>query len=613
MLSCFAVIARSAEACERTGRLLSRIAERHPQYEPCFTSDRMTVLIAGNGTDTTLRLYRLAQSQGVVIGRLFRRSGQSLAEHVSGELPEHDSRQIAATSGRHLVENYWGRYTAFLTNPARDQHIALSDPSGALPLYSFETDAYLLFFSNSADFHDLGLTTLTFNTASLIARVKSHLLDYNTTGFNEIGKLARGTALVVSPTETRTQAYWHPARFVSRGRTWHQDEAARHLRDTIVQCVGAWASVYDKVGLNLSGGLDSSIVLASLMKTVSPHSAAACHVYYPTAAESDERRWACAVAERAGVHIDCIELHSDDIDPTALRDFSFEAEPVSCFGSVMSGPRNRRFVDTHGVGVMLTGHGGDMIFHQGATASAEDFLWNHGWSWGAVQALAEHALIARTSFYDALKSTIHLRRSSKGFTARRLTDHRINPIVRQELMESFDIDRLCTHWLDELQSLSIGKAHQLASSWSTQHHVIPNRPEWEIPKIHPLMSQPVIEAVASIPAYLFCLNGIDRGLARYAFRHDLPRAVVARQGKGVPHDYYEALYIRHNAFLRESLCSGALMDLGLLDPEALDHALSLDLSENSIAKYNVLELIDLEYWARWWKNRISRQSTITPV
>src|SRR5690606_41760918 len=63
----------------------------------------------------------------------------SVAGHVPHHLSEHESAQIARTSGRHLVGQYWGRYTAFLSASNRQERIALRDPSGALPLYFFET------------------------------------------------------------------------------------------------------------------------------------------------------------------------------------------------------------------------------------------------------------------------------------------------------------------------------------------------------------------------------------------------------------------------------------------------------------------------------------------
>lgn len=609
----FAVIEKSPFARERCERLVSHIGAVRPEYRLGFRNGGVTVLAKENDAEKVVKIYRLAEDQGVIIGRLFRRSGRAQAGHVPDDISDHESRQITNTAGRHLVDNYWGRYTAFLSNPVRQQKIVLSDPTGALPAYYFETDAYLLIFSNGADFHDLGLTSLTFNTGRVVSHIKLHLLDYENTGFNEIRKINRGGALVVGNGRATAEQYWHPARFVEKSRKWQKEEAARALQDSVTQAVEAWGSIFDRVGVSLSGGLDSSIVLAALMKAASPPPAYAMHAYFPASAESDERRWARAVAERAGVEIDCIELNIDDIDLTSVRNFTFNAEPINCLGSAISGARNRHFAEKFGVQSLLTGHGGDMVFLQGATASAEDYVWNHGWRWGALRCVAENALVNRTSFYDALAATVSSRRHGQGLSLNALMKNRTNAIIRKDVFEEVDLDKQCSHWLSELQEISVGKAAQLSNSWCTQYHTIPSNDDWEVLKIHPLLSQPVIETIARIPAYLFCLHGVDRGLARYAFRHDLPRAVAARQSKGSAHDYYENLYTRHLPFFRESLTSGNLVQLGILDAEALERALSIEISENSMAKYQVLELIDIEHWAKWWKAKIDNQTNITPI
>ena len=613
MLSYFAAIEKSPNARERSTRLFSHIISVHPNYKPCFKSEGSFALVAGETSDRAIRIYKLANSQGLVMGRLFHRSSQSAAGHVPDQLSEHESSQIAGTLGRHLIDTYWGRYAAFINNTENQKRVVVSDPSGSMPIYYFETDAYVLLFSNGSDFHDLGLTALSFNTDRILSHIKTNLYDYNNTGFNEIKKVNRGSALIVSEEGTHVEQYWHPRQFVEKSKTWGHEEAATLLHDTIVQCVGAWGSVFDRIGISLSGGLDSSIVLAALRKAAHPPTTIASHVYFPSSAESDERRWACEIAERAGIEIHCTELCSEDIDPTTLRDFDFNAEPINCMGSVMSGPRNRQFIDRYNVGALLSGHGGDMIFAQGAAASAEDYVWNHGWNWGALRCIAENALVTRTSFYDALATTVRSRRCGRSLNLNALMKERSNSIVNSELFNSLDLNKHCAHWLSGLEEISIGKAVQLTNSWCTQHHYVPNREDWEIPKIHPLLSQPVIEAIARIPTYLFCLNGIDRGLARYAFRRDVPHSIISRQSKGTAHDYYEDLYTHHLDFFKESLSSGALMQLGLLDTKALERAFAIEISAESTAKYNVLDLIDVEHWARWWKSRIDNQREIKPI
>lgn len=610
MLSYFAVVEKSHEAAMLSKRLSYYIMTVCPNYQLCFKGEGLTVLAAGEKRNDVLKIYRLAGDGGIIAGRLFRRSGHTLAGRVPDVLSEHDSGRIKETAGRYLTDNYWGRYAAFINNRDRQLNIVMRDPSGALPLYYFETDDYALFFSNGLDFEALGLTTLSLNNDRILSHVKNHLLDYNNTGFNEIKKVDRGGAILFGNSRLYTEQYWHPGQFVTKSRAWSRDEAAELLRGAIVECVGAWGDVFDRIGVNLSGGLDSSIVLASLRQAGNQPEILASHVFYPASAEADERRWALAMADHADVKLHCTELRGQDIDLEMIRDLSFDVEPINCLGSVISGQRTRQFADRWNLGAIFSGHGGDMIFLQGASATAEDYVWNHGWRWGALRSVAENALISRTSFIEALRETARIRSAVKGLNLNRFSPVP-NSIVKRELWDTLDLNQHCAHWLNGLQNVSVGKAMHLANSWCVQYHRAPSRDGWEVLQICPLLSQPILEVIAQIPAYLFCLNGLDRGLARFAFRRDLPRSIASRQSKGSPNEYYEDLYTRHLKFFRESLCSGVLMQQGILDARALDRALSVDISENSSAKYDLLDLLDIEYWARWWteKNRLAKNDT----
>ena len=67
------------------------------------------------------------------------------------------------------------------------------------------------------------------------------------------------------------------------------DEAVVSLRETTVGCEHAWASCYDGIVHNLSGGLDSSIVL-SCLKSAPSRPRVTCLNYFTTGPNEDERR-----------------------------------------------------------------------------------------------------------------------------------------------------------------------------------------------------------------------------------------------------------------------------------------------------------------------------------
>src|SRR3546814_11360303 len=55
--------------------------------------------------------------------------------------------------------------------------------------------------------------------------------------------------------------------------------------------------------------------------------------------------------------------------------------------------------------------------------------------------------------------------------------------------------------------------------------------------VHPLMSQPIVEACLSVPSWEACRGGIDRSFARRSFARDLPASVIERRVKGGPDQF----------------------------------------------------------------------------
>src|SRR3546814_5721791 len=66
----------------------------------------------------------------------------------------------------------------------------------------------------------------------------------------------------------------------------------------------------------------------------------------------------------------------------------------------------------------------------------------------------------------------------------------------------------------------------------------------DLPVIHPLLSQPVIEHCLAIPTWLQCAGGCDRSIARQAFKPDLPAKVIERRGKGSPQGFIYQIFYR---------------------------------------------------------------------
>src|SRR6185312_4109478 len=97
--------------------------------------------------------------------------------------------------------------------------------------------------------------------------------------------------------------FWNPSKFVRDLRTEDFAEACALAEHTTKVCVGAYGSVYRTIMHRLSGGLDSTVVLAALAQSPKRPRIVCEHHYAPSAREGDERSFARLGASHAGVHI----------------------------------------------------------------------------------------------------------------------------------------------------------------------------------------------------------------------------------------------------------------------------------------------------------------------
>ena len=126
--------------------------------------------------------------------------------------------------------------------------------------------------------------------------------------------------------------YWDSLRIANSNVIDDPEEAARELRDRVMDCVRAWASCYSGITLSVSGGLDSSIVYASLRDTPAKDKLTCFHCY-PVGTDMDERRFARLVAGSGGSPL--IERPRDpNVNLQPLLEIEASHEPIFYLAAV---------------------------------------------------------------------------------------------------------------------------------------------------------------------------------------------------------------------------------------------------------------------------------------
>jgi len=527
----------------------------------------------------------------VVIGTLFHRHGPARAIET---LEQAERGTLSRGGTEALLASYWGRYLA--VRARGDATEILRDPSGALPCYRaragdvemLASDVELLAFAGGGP----GVVAW-----DILGRILySCGLPIVETALDGITTLLPGMGVALHGGLDRPLPGWSPWDFVAPRDGEEATATAEHLRRTVEHCVAAWASLYRHPLVSLSGGLDSSIVAASLTGS---NVDATCITMFTDDLAGDERAFAQAVCTTCSL-------------PLVERRYDLDAVDVGhALGAHLPRPLGRAEAQPYerahreaaaaiGADAFFTGNGGDNVFgfSQSAAALADRAL-HEGPGAGAFATLRD---ICRQTGAGPLRVT----RAALAI-ARRPPAYRWKPspaFLHPDLVDALRDIELSHPWLEAPSWALPGKAAHIAGLVRA-HPTLESDRSRIAPVIHPLLSQPIIEACLAIPSWQWREGGRDRAMARMAFAGRLPAEIVERRVKGSPDSFCGEIVRRKRAELRERLIDGHLARHRILDPGAIEEALRPDRTTAGEDNTRLLELINVEAWAAIWSSRPS--------
>ncbi|MFL6605570.1 MAG: asparagine synthase-related protein [Steroidobacteraceae bacterium] len=500
---------------------------------------------------------------GTVLGTIFcNRIGTQATRELA--FTEQVARDIQSTSGRHLVEHYWGRYVAF-SRGANGQLRVIRDPTGALPCFYTHTDHVTVFFSHLEDYLELIPAQLTVDWEHVGSCLQYMQMACRQTGFKEISQVMAGECWTHESSGSKPVFLWDPVP-IAAGAGMEEVGAARaELRSAVECCVDAWASCYRRILHSLSGGLDSSIVLACLSSSPT-QPRVNCFTAYTAESDGDERRFARMAASRA----DCQLAELPHHPPSDLANvFPEQRLPSPAMISLRLAVEEMQASVAHAQNseAIFSGQGGDHLFLRRRDFSiAAEFLHRHGLQRGFGGVLADSSRMLRKPAYHVL---LH----AAGLT---LFPGRVDPYVTQRaptfLRAGFNAVLPAHPWVERASELPLAMLHRIFDIVDCQHFYAHICEYADL--VHPLISQPLIECSLRIPSYVLACGGTDRGLARLAFSEKIPAAIAARTTKGGVDAYWNDLVITNLKFLRPFLLDGQLEAAGVIDRRELSELLT---------------------------------------
>jgi asparagine synthase (glutamine-hydrolysing) len=504
--------------------------------------------------------YMLPGEAGVILGRLFPASTHGSSDMRTPLIDEAAAFRMVETSGAHLIRRYWGAYVGFMRSADGSYSFAIRDCSGKIPCYRTSLNGVHICCADLSDLHQSGLVSFTTNWRYLAAFIYVPRLQIRECAFNEVTELLAGDCFEMRRNVVRQFSAWDPATICGPG--WISDYAdARSVMCATAQyCIDSWALPFRSIAVRTSGGLDSSIVLGCLSRSVNPPKII-CINEYADDANDDERKYARLAASRAGMRL-VEQLRSPTkpaLDPALIAAQRTGKPSISSLERANEIDPINQIVNKECAQSVWTGQGGDHLFYQMKTTyGAADHFSHWGFGRNFLGSVRDSAHLAREPYYTVFRDAVRLARHRQRWIPPLLSVSK-PCFVNSELIRDDIQEYVSTPWARDVQHLPKGKQYQilLLAECLNRHRTMPGLELAE--EHHPLQSQPLMELCLKIPSYLLQKGGRQRALARDAFGDILPTAIAHREDKGETAWFVREFIRRNELPIREAVLDGVLV------------------------------------------------------
>jgi asparagine synthase (glutamine-hydrolysing) len=594
--------AQSVASSSEVAELRCRIQATSPNWQVALAADGVTVLIAD--ASRAMSAHRLRDGAGVVLGEIFVRSRDLDSDALAPDarFGPLETEAALCSGGRTFESCYWGNFVAVLVDDRRRRRLVYKDPCGTLPCQFTRQGGVQLVFSCLGDCREIGIR-FSVNKEFVRARAVNGFLDLDIPSLNGVSSVHRGECVefTIDGMFLRRSCYWHPSRFEGASDLIEESSAAaKAMRAVVRSCVRSMAGHHSAVLAQVSGGLDSSIVLGCLSDAPNGPDIT-CYTGYIEDSVCDERRWARHATARRGLrHVEVCA------DPRALTfqnlpQLAPSAEPASLFAHWQRGPLERSLARPHRATATFTGEGGDSTLCSTSFVYAVDHsLRRHGLRFRTWRTAARVATRRDRTLWSVLGRAIGRQAFGMEGEYRQRLAHMCQLTSREARRELENDTRVSESWLSSVGAMPSETVMRLGPlAFAPVFYDLSISQHGESPfALSPLCAQPVFEICARIPVDVHFDGGRSRGLARRAFVDEVPQPILRRQWKDRPMLYVAEVIQRNLDFIRLTLLEGLLVRERILDRAAVELALSGNPSRSSAIGGEVMNHLDLELWIR---------------
>ncbi len=514
-----------------------------------------------------------------------------------------DVRAVLESAGARAFTSVWGRYVLFAVDADNACVYVARDPSGALPCYMAQRGWAFAFFSHPEDVTALNLPARNIDWAYVARRLHNPRLVSIRTGIESIEELPPGALARIGQGRRSVSRPWRPALVAQDVLEGDAVKLRATLGGAVEDACAAWAGMFDAGAVRLSGGLDSSIVLACLNGRIDLQ----CINFATASADGDERLYARAAAAHAHVELHEFLRRPETVDLERASHIAPALNPPLWLADGETAACEAAFAQSAKIGAYFSGRGGDNVFfrNQGWERAA-DWARHHGVGAYFWRLCWSHARQTGAPFLQSVRRAIAAA-ARPGETLQTSAPEFISEKARALAQTGDETDVRSA----ALSSLGVGKCLHMRAI-EDRINYFDHRPHADY--VYPLVAQPVLEACLRMPSYALAPPGLDRGLARAAFAHRIAPQILRRGSKGRTNSYLAHIVLRHRGFLRDYLAGGALAEAGMVVPDVFTRMLGeAELMRTGVNLPRLMGVFSIEAWLRSWRKAPqSPEASATP-
>ena len=262
-------------------------------------------------------------------------------------------------NGTAFTQGLRGMYAVAIADP-HNHHIQLArDPFGIKPLYYTEFEGGVAFASEAGALLDAGLASRSLNENKRQELLQLQFTTGRDTIFEEIKRVDPGQTLTLDGGQV-SHSLHHPALSRKAPEKWSEKEALEKLDEALMDSVMVHQRSDVPYGMFLSGGVDSSVVLAC-MRELNEQPVEAFTAGFSGTSVADERAHAKAVADAAGANFHELEFSEDDFWALLPEIAAVMDDPAADY-AILPTYKLGQAVSKAGLKVVLSGEGGDELF-----------------------------------------------------------------------------------------------------------------------------------------------------------------------------------------------------------------------------------------------------------